>query len=85
MLENVKTWDVVENVGISEAFFIFLFVYHLCVRFDFASCLSSEEGSLHTLSNVNNKYCIVITPEEKRLQPVNYAWWQQQHTMFRLC
>ena len=58
MLENVKTWDVVENVGISEAFFIFLFVYHfenfnkcsVCVRFDFASCRSSEEGSLHTLS-----------------------------------
>jgi len=38
--------------------FILLFVYHsekcqkcsVCVRFDFISCLSSEEESLHRLS-----------------------------------
>jgi len=31
--------------------------------------------------NVNNKYCIVITPVEQSLQPVDYAWWQKQHTL----
>jgi len=41
-----------------KAFFILLFVYYsekfrkccVCVSFDFVSCLSSEEESLHTLS-----------------------------------
>jgi len=31
--------------------------------------------------NVSNKYCIVITPVEQSLQPVDYAWWQKLHTM----
>jgi len=31
--------------------------------------------------NVSNKYCIAITPVEQSLQPVDYAWWQKQHTL----
>jgi len=54
----VKTWEIVQNMGISKAFFILLFVYQsknfqkcsACVYFDFVSCLSSEEESLDTLS-----------------------------------
>jgi len=55
--------------------------YGVCVRFDFVSCLSSEEESWHTVHsrNVNNQYCIVITPVEQSLQPVEYGWWQKQH------
>jgi len=30
---------------------------------------------------VNNKYCIVITQVEQSLQPVDYSWWQKQHTL----
>jgi len=53
-----------------------------CVfTFAFVSCLSSEDESLHNFRNVNNKYCIVVTPVEKGLQTVDYAWWQKQHTM----
>jgi len=56
--EIVKTWEIVQNVCICKAFLIFLFVYHsenfqkcnVCARFDFISCLSSEEESLHALS-----------------------------------
>jgi len=69
-----------------------LFVYHsenfqkcsVCVHFDFVSYPSSEEESLHALSNVNNKHCIVITPVEQSLQPVDHDWWQKQH-MITLC
>jgi len=54
----VKTCGIVQYVGIPRAFFILLFMYHsenfqkcgVYVRFDFASHLSSEEESLHTLS-----------------------------------
>jgi len=54
----VKTWGIVQYVGIPRAFFILLFMYHsenfqkygVYVRFDFASYLSSEEESLHTFS-----------------------------------
>jgi len=35
--------------------------------------------------NFNNKYCIVITPVEQSLQPLDYVWWQKQHTMLTLC
>jgi len=46
-----------------------------CVfTFAFVSCLSSEDESLHNFRNVNNKYCIVVTPVEKGLQTVDYAW-----------
>jgi len=27
------------------------------------------------------KYCVVITPVEQSLQPVDYAWWQKQHSL----
>jgi len=54
----VQIWGMVQYIGIPTAFFILLFMYHsdnfqkcgVYVRFDFASCLSSEEESLHTLS-----------------------------------
>jgi len=31
--------------------------------------------------NVNDKYCIAITPVEQSLHPVYYAWWQEQHSL----
>jgi len=36
--------------------------------------IASEDESLHRLSKHQNKYCIVITPVEQSLQPVDYAW-----------
>jgi len=54
------------------------------VRFNFISCLSSEEESLHTLSERQPQilYCVIITPVEQSLQPVDYAWWQKQPALF---
>jgi len=31
--------------------------------------------------NVNDKYCIAITPVEQSFHPVDYAWWQKQHSV----
>jgi len=28
---------------------------------------------------------MVTTQVEQNLQPVDYAWWQKQHTMLTLC
>jgi len=44
----------------------------------------SKRVCLHS-RNGNDKYCVVITPVDQRLQSVEYAWWQKQHTMFTLC
>ena len=69
-------------VPISKAVSIFLFVYHsenfqkcsVCAGFDFVSChLLRKRVCIHSW-NVNNKYCIAITPVEQSLHPVvNYA------------
>ena len=55
----------------------------VCALILFLAYLLRKRVCIHS-RNVNNKYCIVIVPVEKHLQPVNYAWWQKQHTMFRL-
>jgi len=48
----------------------------------FISCLYLLRTRICTdFRNVNNKNCIIITPVEQSLQPVDYAWWQKQHTM----
>jgi len=48
----------------------------------FVSCLYLLRTRVCTdFRNVINKYCIVITPVEQSLQPVDYAWWQKQYTM----
>jgi len=86
----VKTWEIVEHIGSSKAFFILLFVYH-------SDNFLKRSVRMHTLilflayllrkrvcirsRNVIYKYCI-ITPVEQSLQPVEYAWWQKQHTTF---
>jgi len=31
--------------------------------------------------NVNDKYCIAITPVEQSLHAVDYAWWQKQYSL----
>jgi len=48
----------------------------------FISCLYLLRTRVCTdFRNVNNKHCIIITPVEQILQPVDYAWWQKQYTM----
>jgi len=42
--------------------------------FDFVSCyLLRKRVCIHSW-NVNNKYCIAITPVEQRFHPVDSAW-----------
>jgi len=31
--------------------------------------------------NVNDKYCVAITPVEQSLQPLDYAWWVVAETI----
>jgi len=40
---------------------------------------SSEEEFAYTLEN--DKYCIANTPVEQSLHPVDYPWWQKQHSL----
>jgi len=57
----------------------------VCVRFDFVFTYLLRQRVCIDSWNVNNKYCIDITSVKQTLQPVDYAWWQKQHTMFTLC
>jgi len=53
------------------------------LRFDFVSFLSSVKRVCIDSQNVNNKYCIVITPVEQNLSPGDYILLQKH--MFAFC
>jgi len=47
----------------------------------FLTYLLRKRVCLHSL-NVTYKYCIVITPVEQSLQPIDYTCCQKQHATF---
>jgi len=73
MIDNVGSLFLRHFLSFCSCTTLNIFRNAVCLRFGFVSCHLLRKRVCIDSWNVNNKYCIAITPVEPNLHPVDYA------------